>query len=194
MIFKVYLKVFMAICLSSIIMILIDNKIFNAIPFIYDEFVYLKKYQDINPSFYSEKLIALRNLSRSIKSKSVVVIANPECRENEEIKNFSYSALLEARIWNECHMYNKKTKGGMYNIVNMFKDINFDKKEDSKVKYEIAFNFANNDNVSRIECASIISEHGWSYMLVDKDKIIMDGSCLANRKHIKEGNYILYEF
>ena len=180
--------------LSSIIMVIINNKIFDFNPFIYNEFVFLKEYPNINPNFYSEELISLYNLSRSIENHALVAIANPECKDNEEIKNFSYSALLEARIWNECHMYNRKTKGGMYKIVNMFKDIDYPKKQDPSIKYEIAYNFAYNDNLSKIECSNIISKYKWSYMLVNRVQIRKIGTCLVDHKYIEDGNYILYEF
>tara|TARA_Y100000768_G_scaffold388032_1_gene381595 strand:+ start:2326 stop:2910 length:585 start_codon:yes stop_codon:yes gene_type:complete len=186
-------KIIITYLLSTTIMFIVAGEKNFKNPFLNLNFTYLKKYPTTNPGIYSDKILNLHILSKSIKPDSIVLIGNSECSTNEEMKNYSYSAVLEARIWNECHMYDRKTKGGMYSIVNMFKDINYDVKENPKLRYQLAYDFTFTNKFNKEKCETVIAENKWSYVLINSNAINKVGYCLDDTSYIIEDNYLLYK-
>ena len=188
-----YIKVLVSLILSSFIMVTININVFNIKPYIYDEFVYLKSYPKLSPGFYSKELIHLTQLSKQLELNSLIAVVEPECFNDEEAKNFIYSAYLEARIWNECHMYNSKYKGGQFYLVSLFKNTDYSKKEDPDQRYKIVQTFALNTKISKNECIDLILKYKWTHILMNKDNIDRTGNCLKNSKFYEQGNYLLFK-
>ena len=185
-------KIIFSFIICTFLLLIINPNIFRLNPIIFNDVVYLKKYEIMPPGFYSEEAIALSKLSKKLTRKSIVALSNPECFRNEESKSFIYSAFLEARIWNECHMYSSSTKSGQNYLSSLFKDNNYRTKDDPLDRYKVAFEFANSNIISQENCMIIKNINNWTHFLVNKRKLDKIGNCLKDLENNKEGDFVLY--